>query len=105
MAHTRRLNYRTNKSYQRTILTAYRRNFHYLFEFSDILPIFAKQLFFGTHIYLSQPCRWCSMVGLYFRISFIPIISPCIIIFLWCRAFFVLIKLRNVKVVNPRKAH
>ena len=30
---------------------------------------------------LSQPCRWCSMVGLYYRISFIPIISPCIIIF------------------------
>jgi hypothetical protein len=72
MAHTRRLNYRTDKSYQQTILTAYRRNFHYLFEFSDILPIFAKQLFIGTH--LSQPCRWCSMVGLYYRISFIPII-------------------------------
>nr|DAG84719.1 MAG TPA: hypothetical protein [Caudoviricetes sp.] len=32
-------------------------------------------------IYLSQPCRWCSMVGLYYCISFIPIISPCIIIF------------------------
>ena len=58
MEHTRRLNYRTDKSYQQTILTAYRRNFHYLFEFSDILPIFAKQLFFGTHIYLSQPFRW-----------------------------------------------
>nr|DAQ80754.1 MAG TPA: hypothetical protein [Caudoviricetes sp.] len=38
-------------------------------------------------ICLSQPCRWCSMVGLYFRISFIPIISPCIIIFWWCGAF------------------
>ena len=53
MAHTRRLNYRTDKSYQHTILTAYRRNFHYLFEFSDILPIFAKQLLFGTHISIS----------------------------------------------------
>ena len=72
-------NSRIDKSYQQTILTAYKRNFHYLFEFSDILPIFAKQLFIGTH--LSQPCRWCSMVGLYYCISFIPIISPCIIIF------------------------
>nr|DAP02999.1 MAG TPA: hypothetical protein [Caudoviricetes sp.] len=79
MAHTRRFSRRTDKSYQRTILAAYRRNFHYLFEFSDILPIFAKQLL--EFIFLSQPCRWCSMVGLYFRISFIPIISPCIIIF------------------------
>ena len=80
MAHTRRLNYRTNKSYQRTILTAYRRNFHYLFEFSDILPIFAKQLFFGTHISISA-LPLVLNGGAYYRISFIPIISPCIIIF------------------------
>ena len=73
MEHTRRLNYRTDKSYQQTILTAYRRNFHYLFEFSDILPIFAKQLFFVTHISISS-LPLVSMVGLYFRISFIPII-------------------------------
>ena len=79
MAHTRRLNYRTDKSYKQTILTAYRRNFHYLFEFPDILPIFAKQLL--EFIFLFQPCRWCSMVGLSYCISFIPIISPCIIIF------------------------
>nr|DAW39507.1 MAG TPA: hypothetical protein [Bacteriophage sp.] len=55
MAHTRRLNYHTDKSYQHTILAAYRRNFHYLFEFSDILPIFAKQLL--EFIFLFQPCR------------------------------------------------
>ena len=93
----------TDKSYQQTILIANRRNFHYLFEFSYILPIFAKQLFIETH--LSQPCRWCSMVGLYYCISFIPIISPCIIIFGGVGHFFVLIKLRKVKVINPRKAH
>lgn len=55
MAHTRRLNYRTDKSYQRTILTAYRRNFHYLFESSDILPIFAMNLSsWNSYIYLSH---------------------------------------------------
>nr|DAE45479.1 MAG TPA: hypothetical protein [Caudoviricetes sp.] len=86
IVHTRRLNYRTDKSYQQTILTAYRRNFHYLFEFSDILPIFAKKLFFGTHIYLSQPCRWCSMVGLYFRISYTYHIALHHH-FWWCGAF------------------
>ena len=54
MAHTRRLNYRTDKSYQQTILAAYRRNFHYLFEFSDILPIFAMNLSsWNSYIYLS----------------------------------------------------
>ena len=53
MAHTRRSNYHTDKSYKQTILTAYRRIFHYLFEFSDILPIFAKKLFFGTHMSIS----------------------------------------------------
>ena len=73
MAHTIHLNYRTDKLYQQTILTAYRINFHYLFEFSDILPIFAKQLFFGTHMSISA-LPLVSMVGLYFRISFIPII-------------------------------
>nr|DAV50590.1 MAG TPA: hypothetical protein [Caudoviricetes sp.] len=65
--------------------------------------IFAKQLL--EFIFLFQPCRWCSMVGLYFRISFIPIISPCIIIFGGVGHFFVLIKLRKVKVGNPRKAY
>ena len=96
MEHTRRLNYRTDKSYQQTILTAYRRNFHYLFEFSDILPIFAKQLFFGTHIYLSQPCRWCSMVGLYFRISFIPIIYRPASSFLVVWGIFILLNKYNI---------
>lgn len=104
MAHTRRLNYHTDKSYQQTILTAYRRNFHYLFEFSDILPIFAMNLS-SWNSYLSQPCRWCSMVGLYFRISFIPIIYRPASSFLVVWGIFVLIKLRKVKVINPRKAH
>nr|DAG69336.1 MAG TPA: hypothetical protein [Bacteriophage sp.] len=43
----------TDKSYLQTILTANRINFHYLFEFSDILPIFAKQLFIETHLSIS----------------------------------------------------
>ena len=54
MAHTRRLDYRTDKSYKQTILTAYRRNFHYLFEFPDILPIIAMNLSsWNSYIYLS----------------------------------------------------
>ena len=81
MAHTRRLNYRTYKSYKKTILTAYRRNFHYLFEFSDILPIFAKQLFFGTHISISALPLVLNGGALLSHFFYTYYISPCIIIF------------------------
>ena len=81
MEHTRRLNYRTDKSYQQTILTAYRRNFHYLFEFSDILPIFAKQLFFGTHISISALPLVLNGGALLSHFFYTYHISPCIIIF------------------------
>ena len=81
MAHTRRLNYRTDKSYQRTILTAYIRNFHYLFEFSDILHIFAKKLFFGTHISISALPLVLNGGALLSHFFFTYHISPCIIIF------------------------
>lgn len=81
MAHTIRLNYRTDKSYQQTILTAYRRNFHYLFEFSDIFPIFAKQLFFGTHISISSLPFVLNGVALLSNFFYTYHISPCIIIF------------------------
>ena len=81
MAHTRRLNYRTDKSYQQTILTAYRRNFHYLFEFSDILPIFAKKLFFGTHISISALPLVLNGWALLSHFFYTYYISPCIIIF------------------------
>ena len=104
MSHTRRLNYRTDKSYQQTILTAYRRNFHYLFEFSDILPIFAKQLFFGTHMSISAlplVLNGGALLSHFFYTYHIALHHH----FWWCGAFFVLIKLRNVKVVNPRKSY
>ena len=104
MEHTRRLNYRTDKSYQQTILTAYRRNFHYLFEFSDILPIFAKQLL--ELIYLSQSCRWL-LNGGGFTFAFLLYLLYIALHhhFWWCGEFFVLIKLIKVKVVNTRKAY
>ena len=81
MEHTRRLNYRTDKSYQQTILTAYRRNFHYLFEFSDILPIFAKKLFFGTHMSISSMPLVLNGWALLSHFFYTYYISPCIIIF------------------------
>ena len=81
MAHTRRLNYRTDKSYQHTILTAYRRNFHYLFEFSYILPIFAKKLFFGTHMSISAMPLVLNGGALLLHFFYTYHISPCIIIF------------------------
>ena len=89
MAHTRRSNYRTDKSYQQTILTAYRRNFHYLFEFSDILPIFAKQLFFGTHMSISAlplVLNGGALLSHFFLyLSYIALHHH----FWWCGAFFV----------------
>jgi hypothetical protein len=105
IVHTRRLNYRTDKSYQQTILAAYRRNFHYLFEFSDILPIFAKQLFFGTHISISALPLVLNGGALLSHFFYTYHISPCIIIFGGVGHFFVLIKLRKVKVKNPRKSY
>ena len=81
MEHTRRLNYRTDKSYQHTILTAYRRNFHYLFGFSDILNIFAKKLFFGTHISISALPLVFNGGDLLSHFFYTYYISPCIIIF------------------------
>ena len=105
MAHTRRLNYRTDKSYQQTILTAYRRIFHYLFEFPDILPIFAKQLFFGTYISISALPLVLNGGALLSHFFYTYHIALHHHFFWWCRAFFVLIKLRKVKVVNPRKAY
>ena len=81
MAHKIRLNYRTYKSYKKTILTAYRRNFHYLFEFSDILPIFAKQLFFGTHMSISALPLVLNGWALLSHFFYTYHISPCIIIF------------------------
>ena len=81
MAHTRPLNYRTDKSYQHTILTAYRRNFHYLFEFSDILNIFAKKLFFGTHISISALPLVLNGWALLSHFFYTYYISHCIIIF------------------------
>ena len=81
MEHTRRLNYRTYKSYQQTFLTAYRRNFHYLFEFSDILTIFAKQLFFGTHMSISALPLVLNGGALLSHFFYTYYISPFIIIF------------------------
>ena len=104
MAHTRRFSRRTDKSYLQTILTAYRRNFHYLFEFTDILPIFAKQLFFGTHISISAlplVFNGGALLSHFFYTYHIALHHH----FWWCGAFFVLIKLRKVKVGNPRKAY
>ena len=104
MAHTRRLNYRTDKSYQQTILTAYRRNFHYLFEFSDILLIFAKQLFFGTHISISAlplVLNGGALLLHFFYTYHIALHHHFLVV--W--GIFVLIKLIKVKVINPRKAN
>jgi hypothetical protein len=102
--HTRRLNYRTDKSYQQTILTAYRRNFHHLFEFSDILPIFAMNLSsWNSYIYLSPAVGaqwWGFTIAFLLYLSYRPASS-----FLVVWGIFVLIKLRKVKVINPRKAH
>jgi hypothetical protein len=77
MAHTRRLNYLTDKSYQQTILTAYRRNFHYLFEFSDILPIIAMNLSsWNSYIYLSPAVgaqRWGFTFAFLLYLSYIAL--------------------------------
>jgi hypothetical protein len=86
MAHTRRLNYLTDKSYQQTILTAYRRNFHYLFEFSDILPIFAMNLSsWNSYIYLSPAvgAQWWGLLLHSFYTYHIALYHH----FWWCGAF------------------
>ena len=69
------------KSYKKTILTAYGRNFHYLFEFSDIFPIVAKQLFFGTHISISAMPLVLNGGALLSHFFYTYYISPFIIIF------------------------
>lgn len=93
-----------SNSYQQTILTAYRRNFHYLFEFSDILPIFAKQLFIETHLSILSPAVgaqwWGFTIAFLLYLSYRPASS-----FLVVWGIFVLIKLRKVKIGNTRKAY